>query len=135
MTAVPRPLYIEQGATFTTGFNWHRESDPPTFPATAGAAYDLTGCVVRMQLRKNQQSPIILAASSDGENPAITLGGVTGRIDIKLTDEMTDQVTTKSAQYDLEVQMANGDVHRLLEGSVTISPNITQVELDPVLSP
>ena len=133
MTAVTKAFYIEQGATFSFGFNWHRESEPATVPPTAGVAYDVTGCVARMQIRKNQQGVTLVDASSAGVTPAITLGGLTGRIDVKLTDEMTDLLILKNSVYDLEIQMVNGDVHRLLEGAVTVSPNITQVPGDPVI--
>jgi hypothetical protein len=125
--AVTRPLYIEQGATFRFGFNWHRANDAD--PTQPGEAYDLTGWHARMQIRKNQQSPILVDASDT--NGKITLGGNTGRIDIVLSDDDTDLLTTKSAQYDLEVEDPDGVVYRLLEGQVTVSPNITQETDDP----
>jgi hypothetical protein len=130
MTATNRPLYIEQGATFTLGFNWHREGPTVDGVATPGDPYDLTGWVARMQFRKSQQAPALVSATSTDK---ITLGGVTGRIDVKLTDEDTDALTTRSCLYDLELESPTGDVHRLLEGAVTISPNITQDVDDPVL--
>lgn len=124
MTAVNRPLEIEQGATFTLGFNWHQAGPVVDGVTTAGDPYDLTGWIARMQIRKAQASPVLLAAST--ENGKIVLGGATGRIDIKFSDEDTDSLTTRSALYDLELENAAGDVWRLLEGSVSISPNITQ---------
>ena len=126
MTAVTRPLYIERGATFTLGFNWHRESDPPTSPKTAGVPYDLTGCTARMQIRKNAKSPALLEVSSDGVNPVIELGGDTGRVDIRLPATSTDLLITPTAVYEFEIVMLERlpndepDVRRLFEGSVTV---------------
>ena len=132
MPAVTKNLYIEQGATFTLGFNWHQEGTPDAdgLP-TAGAAYDITGATVRMQARKTQQSSILIDASTT--NGKITIDGPTGRIDIKLADSDTDLLTYKSAVYDLEIEMASGDVYRLLQGSITVSPNVTQEIDDPIV--
>jgi hypothetical protein len=132
MTAVRKALYIEQGATFTLGFNWYTAGTPIDGVPQQGDPYDLTGWLARMQLRKTQQSPILLSASTtDGR---ITLGGTTGRVDIKFADEDTDALTTTSCLYDLELEDPQGNVYRLLEGGVTISPNITQETGDPALS-
>jgi hypothetical protein len=121
MTAAKRNLYIEQGATFNLAFTWNEGTSD-----AIGAPVDLTGCKARMQVRAKQQSPVIVDASSDSESPAILLGGDTGTIEVTLTAEMTDLLSVKSGLYDLEVEFPDGTVYRLLEGSVTVSPNITQ---------
>ena len=149
MTAVNKPLYIEQGATFTLGFAWHRQAldvnGNPILDAsgnpTPGDPYDLTGCTARMQIRRKKGDPVLLAATSAPADPAvpgsgrIVLGGTTGRIDVTLTDEDTNTLTVRAAVYDLELEwpLKTGElrprVDRLLQGSVTIDPNVTQ---DPV---
>lgn len=126
MTAVNRTLQIEQGATFTLGFNWHREGDVVDGEVTPGDPYDLTGWSARMQVRKSLTSPVLLEASTT--NGKIVLGGDSGRVDIKFTDEDTDTLTVKSGVYDLELENPLGDVFRLLEGSVTISPSVTRAD-------
>jgi hypothetical protein len=132
MPAVQKNLYIEQGATFTLGFNWHQEGAPDADGnPTAGAAYDITGAIVRMQARKTQQSTVLIDASTT--NGKITIDGPTGRIDVKLDDDTTDLLVYKSAIYDLEIELASGDVHRLLQGSITVSPNVTQETDDPIV--
>lgn len=137
MTAVVRDLYIEQGATFTFGFTWCREADPPTDPPSAGEPYDITGAEVRMQIRQSHRSPILIDATSAGLTPMIKLGGTAdpavfdltnGRIDVVLPDVATDLLVIPNAKYDLEIEMPNGSVRRLLQGSVTVNSNITQVE-------
>lgn len=121
MTAVNRPIAIEQGATWTLGFNWHQAGADANTP---GDPYDLTGWVARMQIRRRQGTPILLDASTS--NGKIVLGTTNGRVDIKFSDEDTDGLATASALYDLELENPAGDVFRLLEGAVTVSPNITQ---------
>lgn len=134
MTATPKDLYIEQGATWRFGFNWHHEGPPDANgQPTAGDPYDLTGWTIRMQVRKSQQSPVIVDASTT--NGKITTIPLEGRIDVKLTDEDTDMLTTRSALYDLEAEDSSGDVYRLLQGRVTVDPNITQTGTEPVVEP
>lgn len=130
MTAVERAIFIEQGATFTMGFNWLRESPPGS---GTQVPYDLTGCICRMQIRKTQQAAILINATSADTTPMIVLVAATGRIDVKIPAAATSILTLKSALYDLEMQMQNGDVHRLLKGTVGIDPNITQVLSEPIL--
>jgi hypothetical protein len=129
MTAVKKDLYIEQGATFGLSFVW---SDG-TEAASPGDPVDLTGAVARMQFRKSQAQAALLSASSDGSSPRITLGGSDGTISILLTDADTDSLTSKLLMYDLEVELADGTVVRLLQGKVTVDPNITQLPGDPVV--
>lgn len=126
MTAVVRPIYIEQGATFTMGFNWHRDGalDANGNP-TPGVPYDLTGASARMQIRKTVTStPPLIDATT--ENGLITLGTTDGRVDVVLSDADTDTLTVKSAVYDFEIKLADDTVHRLLQGAVTISLNVTR---------
>ncbi len=137
MPAVRKDLVIEQGATFVLDFVWHLED--PDEPGEPGSPVDLTGSTARMQVRKSQQSPILVDARSTGDSPRIILGGNTGRIIVTLTDEDTDLLTSKKALYDLEVKFPagaphNGRVVRLLKGAVDVDPNITQETEDPVVS-
>lgn len=159
MTAAPKDITIEQGATFTLGWNWHREGDPDpvTGEPTPGDPYDLTGCVARMQIRKKQGDPVLLTATSepvpadDPERAAaiaagagrIRLGTTDGRIDIELTDEDTDLLSSRNAAYDFEIEwpiqagQIRPRVDRLLQGTVTVDPNVTQVSVldTPLVAP
>jgi hypothetical protein len=132
MTAAKRDLYIEQGATFEFSFKWCHAGSTPTTP---GVPYDLTNAIARMQIRKAQKGTLLLDAKSDGVDPEITLGGITGRITVLLTDQDTDMLAYKVSVYDLEVELASGHVYRLLQGNVTVDPNVTQDTEDPVVAP
>lgn len=60
------------------------------------------------------------------ENGGISLGGVAGTVTINLSPIETAALTWKSAVYDLEIVFGNGDVRRLLAGSVSVSPEVTR---------
>jgi hypothetical protein len=128
MTAAPRNLYIEQGAAFTLVFTWY-PSDPTAVPPPA--PNDLTGATAAMQIRAKQGAPILVDATD--ANGKIVLGGVTGTVAIELTADDTEMIPVRTAYYDLEITLATGTVFRLLQGRVTVDPNITQDAGDPVL--
>lgn len=126
MPAATYNLYIEQGATyrFTLVYGYKdgtldADGNPNVIP------YDITGCRARMQIRRSRQSEVLVSATTDN-------GGITftdaehGRMEVVVTDEATDSLNIKRAKYDLEVGYPSGDVVRVLQGDVTISPNITQ---------
>ena len=88
-----------------------------------------------MQIRKSQQSDVIIDASTT--NGKITIvNGVEGRIGVKLKAADTSLLAVKEALYDMEVVFPNADTdtYRILEGKVTVSPNITQVASEPILT-
>lgn len=142
MTAAKKGLYIEQGSTFQLGFTWHRQGPEVDGVVTPGDPYDLTGCVARMQVRRAQHGSILATATSLDSGPGagrIVLGGATGRIEVTLTDEDTDLMDAKTAYYDLELEWPQqpGElrprVERLLQGQVTVDPNITQVDSEDLV--
>jgi hypothetical protein len=129
MTAEEVPLIIEQGATFTLPMQWLNKNDDgtPGLPVIQEP-----GWKGRMQIRKKQQTPALVSIDSEALG-GITISETDGSILIKITDEQTDLLDTKSALYDLEVESPEGDVYRLIEGKVTVKPNITQDEGEPVV--
>ena len=149
MTAAVKDLYVEQGATFFLGFNWHREGPVVDGVVTPGTPYDITGCTARMQVRRRQLDPPIVTATSETPGGGagvgagrIMLGGETGRIEVTLTDEDTDLMDAKTSYYDLEIEwpLVDGElrprVDRLLKGTVYVDPNMTQVDGDdPAVGP
>ena len=130
MTAVPVNLTIEQGATFLLGFTWAKDEG-----GSPGEPVDLTYSSIRMQIRKAQQSPVLIEALSTGPSPMISHGGTDGHVEVKIPASSTNLLSTKSALYDLEVVMPSTDVFRVIEGKVTVKPNITQVEGEPIVRP
>lgn len=113
-------LKILQGATYRERFSWN---------APSGTPIDLTGCSARMQVREEKESPIVLLSFSSAEQPGaglIVLGGATGTVDLSASADITSGLTWSSGVWDLEIVMANGDVVRLAEGSISVSPEVTR---------
>lgn len=117
---------IEQGATYRLSFIWRHQNEN----GTPGDPIDLEGCIARMQIRKAQKSPIIIALDSETIG-GITLGAEPGRVDIFISDDQTDLLVFKTGFYDLEIEMPNTEVERVLKGKVAVDPNITQEVDDP----
>lgn len=142
MPAINQPLYVEQGATFVLAFTWCQEGPVVDGAVTAGAPYDLTSCIARMQIRRRQGDPALVTATSLSTGAGadrIVIDGPNGRVVVTLTAEDTDLLIHKSNVYDLEIEwpLQAGEiaprVDRLLQGSVTVDPNVTQDPADPVV--
>jgi len=112
------PLKIDQGATFQKVVTW--KSGKP------GTPVDLTGCTARAQIRATVTSPDVLYAMTTAPDGGITLGGTAGTITIDIDEPTTAGFTWKTAVYDLEIVFANGKVRRLLQGGVSVSPEVTR---------
>lgn len=129
MTAAVRNIYIEQGATWRLGFTYCQTGpDDVDGNPTVGDPYDLTGCLARMQVRTKPNSDDALI--SIDETDGVTLGGVDGTIELVVTDEKSDALgplpRNLKTVYDCELEWPSGEVDRLLQGSATISPNVTR---------
>lgn len=59
--------------------------------------------------------------SGDG----VTLGGDAGTIELYVSDEDTAALDFTLARHDLEIEFANGDVKRLLNGAVMLRREVT----------
>lgn len=110
-------ITIYQGATLRDVTTW--KSGNPATPV------DLTGCTARMQVREKVESVSPLLSLTT-ENGGIALGGVAGTVTINISAEATAALTWKSGVYDLEIEFADGFVRRLLQGSVSVSPEVTR---------
>lgn len=117
MAADKLKLRIEQGATFRKLIAWKtKETRQPI---------DLTGCTARMHVRSSIKAttPLLVLTT---ENNRILLGGADGTITLDLSDEITAGITWLSAVYDLEIVFPNGTVRRLVQGSITVSQEVTR---------
>lgn len=132
MAAANYDLLIEQGATFRFKMYYgHKQYDSNgvlIVDASGNAVmapYDITGCHARLQIRQNRQSPVLVSATTTNGGIVIP-NGTDGLMLICLTDEATDNLVITRAKYDMEISYPSGDVVRILQGKVSISPNITQ---------
>lgn len=133
MPAAKHDLYIEQGATYRRRLVF-READEldENGEVVPGQPIDLSGYSARMQVRRTQQGAVAIALNSTLDG-GLHIDGPLGQIDIHMTDEQTDVLTPKTALYDIEIESPTGDVTRLMQGKITVDPNITQESDDPVL--
>ena len=109
-------LEIQQGATLSLVATWNDST---------GAAVNLTGYTARLQVRTSYAatSTILSLTSSSG----ITLGGAAGTITITVSATDTAALTAPwIGVYDLELVSGSGVVTRLLEGTATVSPEVTR---------
>ncbi len=105
-------LYIDAGATY---------SNIITVTASNGLALDLTGYTVASQMRKSYQSSTFYAFT------ATIYDAATGRIRLQLTPNQSEAIPAGRWLYDVEITSASGTRTRVVEGIVTINPQITQI--------
>ena len=113
--------------TIYAGATW----DVTLGPITQGTAVvDLTGYDARLMARESY--PGTAVALSMGTASGITLGGTAGTVRLVQTATQTAALGSaagyETAQYvyDLELQSAGGEVTRLLQGLLTVSPEATR---------
>ena len=112
---------IYQGATFRKRLRW---SDKAT-----GTPIDLTGCTARMQVRAETSAPAVLLDLTT-ENGGITLGGAAGTIDLYVGATATAAINWEGGVFDLEIIHPGAlpdDVTRIVQGTVSVSPEVTRV--------
>lgn len=115
MTAAQHDIVIEQGATFTLNLLWKDANDTPI---------NLTGYTARMQVRHKFTDGTALVSFSTAAG-TITLGGSAGTIAVSGLATLSNSLV-RSGVYDLELENAGGVVTRLVEGKVTIKPEVTR---------
>jgi hypothetical protein len=119
------PVYnttLERGSTFQLTV---------TYKDASATVVNLTGWTYRMQVRESQSaaSPIL---TSEGGSPTIVIdetNKVTGVLVFSVTPTNTTAIspsTLTTAYYDIEIQKTStGEVRRILQGKLNISPEIT----------
>lgn len=118
MAAANYDILIEQGATFKLNLRW-KDSE--------GQGIDLWGYEARMQIRKSSQAETVeLELTSDGSDESITFGSDYGFINIEIDAARTTDLDIRRGVYDLELISPYGDVTRLIQGAVTVSPEVTK---------
>ena len=102
-------LVVDQGSTFQTSVTFNDENgNTINFSTYSGAA----------QMRKHFTSSNSVSFSvSMTSNGVITLG---------LTANQTANLTSGRYVYDLEVTDSSNLISRLIEGIVTVTPNVTR---------
>ena len=103
---------IDQGTTFSKQITVY-ETDGTTIQ-------NLTGYTVSSQLRKNYTSTAFTAINATNNSPT------NGVIVMSLTAVQTSALKSGRYVYDLQITAADGTVTRVIEGVITIRPEVTK---------
>jgi hypothetical protein len=125
MAAAKLDIVVEQGATFLRTL---------TLKDGAGVLIDLTGYTVRGQIRSSQNASSIAATFTGTVLNQTTNKGQASLL-ISATDtssipgdaeQVTPPLKASKYLYDIEMVDGSGVVTRLLQGNVTLVPEITK---------
>ena len=105
-------LFVDAGANY---------SNIITVAASNGQALDLTGYTVASQMRKSYQSSTAYNFTASIYNAA------TGKVRLQLSDTQSSAIPVGRWLYDVEITSPSGTKTRVVEGIVTVSPQITQI--------
>lgn len=116
MAAANYDFEIEQGSDLLKPFVWKDSTGTPV---------DLSNYTAKLQVRRSASSPDVLFEMSTA-NGRISIIPSTGKVILIFKSTDTSPLTWKQGKYDLDLISAAGTVKRLLQGSITISPEITR---------
>ena len=119
-------ITLEQGTTF---YRLIDVMEPTVLDPDVYEAFDLTGYTARMQIRRtidSDTSMVSLTSPTVSGNGITVMDGANNAISINITDATTSLVDS-SGLYDLEIiKTSTGQVSRLLQGTVTLSREVTK---------
>lgn len=104
-------LIIDQGTTYSTNF---------TVRDSSGNARDLAEYDARSQLRRSYYASTSVAFTANVTSPA------NGIVTISLTDAQTANLKPGRYVYDVEIVSPSSTVERIVEGIITIAPEVTK---------
>jgi NADH:ubiquinone oxidoreductase subunit F (NADH-binding) len=107
---------IDQGADWYINF---------TYQDSNGTAINLTGYTAAMQLRAPTDS-ITASLSLTSPSGGITITGATGLVAVHATAAQTGALNEGIYEYDLEITSGSSIVTRLVQGQITVSPQVTR---------
>jgi hypothetical protein len=108
-------LTFSQGATWVLDMTWTNDTGNPI---------SLVNYSARMQARVSYESPDPVLTLTNGSG--ITLGGTAGSIDLLVNANVTSAIDADQYVYDLELESNSGQVTRLVEGTLTVTPEVTR---------
>jgi hypothetical protein len=108
--AIKANLDIDQGSTFQTTINVTDDNDD---------IVNLTGYTGIAQMRKHY-------TSTTSYSFTVSISPSIGTVTLAMTANATANVTAGRYVYDCELTDTNGAVTRLIEGIVTVTPQVTR---------
>ena len=89
--------------------------------ATTGQPLDLTNYTVKSQMRKSYSS------STAYNFTASIYNATNGKVKLELTAAQSEAIPPGRWLYDVEITSPSGTKTRVVEGIVTVTPQITQI--------
>jgi hypothetical protein len=105
-------LYIDQGSTFSTSVFVKNDDE---------TAFDLESHTAAGQIRKSYSSSTKVDFALEIADPTSL-----GQINASLTATQTGSLEEGRYVYDIEVTSSTGTVTRVLEGIITVNPQVTK---------
>lgn len=110
-------IEIEQGSTFDLMLKWKSESRTPI---------NLDGSSARMHIRRTTNSSETVLALDSRQSDSLSIFGSLGRIDIRIEATDTSLIPDGIYVYDLEVELKDGTVKKLLKGRCRVLGEVTR---------
>lgn len=92
---------------------------------STGTAIDLTGASARMQLRTQINAPEVVDELTTA-NSRIVISDQPGTLSLIFPNGVTTDTPAGTYVYDLEMVDSDGLVSRVMEGTITIRPEVTR---------
>lgn len=109
--AVKGNIVIDQGTDFETTVTMTDDDDD---------IIDLTGYTGQAQMRKHY-------TSSNSYSFGVTINGLAGEVTLSMNSATTNTLTAGRYVYDCEItQTSSGKKSRIVEGIVTVTPQVTR---------
>ena len=120
MSTKQTDIIIKQGATFQTQYLVKSKDVSGNIIPT-----DLTGAVVKMEVRKSYASPdLILDLTADSY--IYILNPLEGLIEVEIPANITESMSFTNAVYDIKIVFPTGFVSRIAQGGVSLDPVVTR---------
>lgn len=110
-------FYINQGTDLSV---------PIVLTDSTGAPVDLSGYSASMQIRTNVNSSTALDTLTT-ENSRITMDPTSGKLTLIFPNSITEAYPAQKVVYDIEITSAGGQITRILEGTISVSAEVTRI--------
>lgn len=100
-------------------------SFPVVLKDSSGTVIDLTGYTARMQIRPFIASSTIIDELTTGNGRAV-ITAAEGKVAFTFPHDKTAAYPAGNARYDIEIESADGEVTRVLEGAFVVRPEVTR---------
>ena len=105
-------IFVDAGSTY---------SNIIAVASSSGAPLDLTGYTVKSQIRKSYSSSVAYDFTATVYLP------LAGKVRLELTPTQSEAIPPGRWLYDVEITSSSGSKTRVVEGIVTVTPQITKI--------